>query len=566
MMGRAMASLGSRFFASALVVGVAAGACDGTAIVSEPPSPSLSSAGASPTGDGGPGDRADGALNEAGPRPRSGPATVAVALAAGGTSACAITSTGALRCWGAGRGDPETLDAQASFVEVAVGAATTCAVRAGGTLWCWPSSSYAPVEIDGGSFESVSAGDDHRCAIAKAGALYCWGKNPDGRLGTGTLQPASAPVRIGADARWSKVEVGDDFACALDEDGAVSCWGAALDGQLGTGWVDHRAPVQVGAGSDWQSVVARDDATCAVTRGGALSCWGEVTSLLGAESRYAAPHAVDGSNWASVSLGVHHACARKTDDSVYCWGYGWSGELGIVGTSTLVSPTPVGLKARVVAAGQDHTCAIDPAGALYCWGRADDGQLGFVSSANVPTPVKVGTSTWTALAAGARDTCGVRADGKMICWGFAFSSPREVGAPFVDWTFVTSSPSSTAFYGVEGGALFEWTGVATLAPLGSDTDVKAVASSGAHRCVVRTDGSLACAGDNGSGQLGDGTIAARSTLGQVGVFTDWTDVAVGLAHSCGIRAGGELYCWGDAARGQLGDASAWSSTLVPTPL
>ena len=85
------------------------------------------------------------------------------------------------------------------------------------------------------------------------------------------------------------VSLGEFSACALDDGGAAYCWGFNGYGQLGDG-----------TGMDANHAVQVRDA------GG--------TDYLG--------------NVAEISMGYRHACARQTDNSIWCWGKDEGGGLG----------------------------------------------------------------------------------------------------------------------------------------------------------------------------------------------------------------------------------------------
>ncbi len=83
--------------------------------------------------------------------------------------------------------------------------------------------------------------------------------------------------------------------------------------------------------------------------------------------------------------------------------------------------------------------------------------------------------------------------------------------------------------------------------------------------VIDSDGTLWSWGDNGSGQLGDGTTTKRNTPVRVqketeaGVFEDnttkWKAVAVGDRVTVGLAEDGTLWSWGLNTSGQLGDGT-----------
>ncbi|WP_445258251.1 cutinase family protein [Nocardioides aurantiacus] len=81
-----------------------------------------------------------------------------------------------------------------------------------------------------------------------------------------------------------------------------------------------------------------------------------------------------------------------------------------------------------------------------------------------------------------------------------------------------------------------------------------LSAAGESACSVAA-GSLRCWGANTWGQVGDGTVVARSQATRVGTAADWTKVSTGGSHACGIRGTGTLWCWGLNNHGQLGDGT-----------
>jgi hypothetical protein len=64
-----------------------------------------------------------------------------------------------------------------------------------------------------------------------------------------------------------------------------------------------------------------------------------------------------------------------------------------------------------------------------------------------------------------------------------------------------------------------------------------------------------CWGDNGQGQLGDGTTTDRWTPVPVSGISNAVELASGHYHTCARLATGDIACWGDNFNGQLGDGS-----------
>ncbi|MCA9612330.1 MAG: hypothetical protein KC586_06190, partial [Myxococcales bacterium] len=163
--------------------------------------------------------------------------------------------------------------------------------------------------------------------------LWCWGSNDDGMLGVGDTMRRVEPTPVGAFDDWTTVDAGGAFSfeshtCALRSSGWLYCWGSNTSGQLGLGLSgeDVLTPSRVGVERDWISIAVGGGFTCGVRGTGTLWCWGTNSQgQLGlgasAPSSTSTPTRVGtGTTWVDVTAGSLHACARRTDDSVWCWG------------------------------------------------------------------------------------------------------------------------------------------------------------------------------------------------------------------------------------------------------
>src|SRR5689334_18693264 len=65
-------------------------------------------------------------------------------------------------------------------------------------------------------------------------------------------------------------------------------------------------------------------------------------------------------------------------------------------------------------------------------------------------------------------------------------------------------------------------------------------------------GSVLCWGYNGNGQLGDGTLATRSTAAPAYFISGVKSGSAGTAFTLALTSDGHVYSWGFNGRGQLG--------------
>jgi alpha-tubulin suppressor-like RCC1 family protein len=146
---------------------------------------------------------------------------------------------------------------------------------------------------------AVAAGSFHTCARKSDGSLWCWGHNPSGQLGDGSTTDKSSPIEVTAlGSTVVAFAAGGQHTCATRSvDGSLACWGANNFGQLGDGTTTSQSsPI---------GVTALDNAVT------------------------------------TVAAGSMHSCARKSDGSLWCWGYNAFGQLGDGSTTNESSPVAV---------------------------------------------------------------------------------------------------------------------------------------------------------------------------------------------------------------------------------
>ncbi len=343
-----------------------------------------------------------------------GACCLATGVHASGFHACALTVGGGASCWGyeafGGLGDGvayaqrnvpvNVLGVTGGITALASDVDSTCALTSSGAVKCWGSNSYgqlgdgtntnrlSPVDVVGlgSGVTAISGHEWHFCALTSGGGVKCWGYNYNGQLGDGTSVDRNAPVDVvGLSSGVVAVSVGKGFSCAAMSSGGVKCWGNNAYGQLGDGTSTLRlTPVDVPGLTSITSVRAGRTSTCALSSSGGLKCWGDNGSgQLGDGTTTSRRSPVDVSGLTSGVVAFtspqSFTCAVTSAGGAKCWGTNHAGQLGD-GTTTFRS-TPVdvfGLTSGAIdiATGYSHSCALTSSGAVLCWGYNGYGQLG----------------------------------------------------------------------------------------------------------------------------------------------------------------------------------------------
>ena len=351
----------------------------------------------------------------------------ATAISVGGGNACALTSSGGVKCWGANTygqlGNHSTtqslvpVDVQgltAGVSSISVGGLNACAVTTAGGAKCWgyngegglgnnsTTQSSVPVDVSGltAGVASIAAASSFTCAVTTAGGAKCWGAKYNGELGNGSETESHVPVDVsGLTSGVIALAAGYENACAIVSGGGVVCWGINLQGELGTTAPGNHSdvPVAVTNLTSGATQLSVDIASCAVTAGGVLRCWGSNFARgVGNNSNmdvYSATPIGLGAPAAYVST-TGSSCAVTTAGAVECWGSNSQGGFGNGTTTSSAVPVVTMLTSGIasVSAGgaiTQSTCALTTAGKVLCWGDNSSGALGNGTTASSLTPVPV---------------------------------------------------------------------------------------------------------------------------------------------------------------------------------
>lgn len=294
------------------------------------------------------------------------------ALSATAESACALTDTGDLYCWGDGESG-----------QLGNGSSGSTNVATSPVLIAGPSKGSGGGDIGTTAVTSLtqsSAYTRHTCAIAGTN-LHCWGENGDGELGLGDRTDRLVPTLVdGGALAGLKVTMvaaegtpglintdddGDAHTCAVAytttaSDAKVFCWGSNTYGQIGDDASNYTirvlTPTSIATNGDLPAsatvtaVSTSSRATCvtAYTSGDPATarayCWGAKNEIGAGDSVHtwnSLPIAIDDdasvlSNNKTTGLraGAHQSCA-SADGRLYCWGENNWGQLG---DSTIGAP------------------------------------------------------------------------------------------------------------------------------------------------------------------------------------------------------------------------------------
>jgi len=350
-------------------------------------------------------------------------------LMSGPDHSCAIMEDSTIRCWGLNssgqigdgttttRWSPVSVDGLTNVVAVSTGHGITCAIVAGGTTYCWGGSGrvgdgtnitrHTPTPVSGlVDAIAIDSGYDHSCAIRAGGSVVCWGGNSARQLGDNTNVGWSyAPVPVYGLTDAIAIDVGSSYSCAVRVGGQVVCWGSANSGRLGNGSSTGivPTPTPVTGISNAIAISAGNFHTCALLSDATLMCWGQNSrGQLGIgtmSSMSTVPVAVqDLTDVISISAGYSHTCAVRgngcTATDAYCWGFGYSGQLGngIQGSGSdqaLPSQVLNLTGAASISTGSSFSCASLSDGSAKCWGLSSSGHLGDGGGSSTSIPVDV---------------------------------------------------------------------------------------------------------------------------------------------------------------------------------
>lgn len=292
----------------------------------------------------------------------------------------------------------------------------------------------------------------------------------------------------------------------------------------------------------------------------------------------------------NIASGLNDASLFTTSGYTYSWGLNDNGQLGLNDTTSRSTPVYIltnNPDAYFIAAGGKHTVFAGYGSfTRAAVGKNINGQLGdgSVVSKSTPTVIALQANSVPIMTIAATENssflvswngiyqgCGLNEHGVL---GLNDTTPRSSAVLVPAW-----STSLGVHYGFSGGKnhLIGWgvnggfaSGLNTHGQLGNGSVAskstptaisgglkwQIIAAGGDHSLGLTQDGKLYSWGRNNVGQLGLNTLATAAVSSPVlvsaPVGVKFQDIGIGVDHSYAIARDGRLFSWGGNAHGQLG--------------
>ena len=314
----------------------------------------------------------------------------------------------------------------------------------------------SPVQVTGSdwadSHQSNSRESYHLIQPLTDGTLFGWGYNGQGQLGLSDTASRSSPTQIPG-TTWASGSTGANCSMVLKTDGTLWGMGENDYGQCANPAAvssNINSPTQV-PGTTWSTgekklAMSKRKWGTAIKTDGTLWTWGfgDYGNLgLNHVNHRSSPIQIPGTTWNKVTAGDYHAIATKTDGTLWTWGNGNQGKLGHNQPANLDYSSPVQIPGTTwtgdITASETASFAVKTDGTLFVWGFNNQGQLGLNSTVSYSSPVQVPGTTWNRLAGGENYVTSIKTDGSLWAWGrndaglgnnnvAVVSSPVQVGS------------------------------------------------------------------------------------------------------------------------------------------
>ena len=349
--------------------------------------------------------------------------------------------------------------------------------------------------------------------------MWACGSNGFGFLGdnTSSNQQRSSPIQI--PGSWQAISTGMGIKYA-DGESTLWCWGYAGNGQNGDG-------------------------------------------KSGDNNYMSSPVQVPGTNWTRLVNSWQWRGALKSDGTLWTWGRGNNGVLGLGSLQSRSSPCQVGSGTdwKYVSASDDMVMGIKDDNTLWSWGYNNLGGLGLNDRSQRLLPTQIPGTTWSTIHCWRYGGAATKTDGTAWVWGWNdygqlmqnnrthYSSPVQV--PGTDWSSCFPNNDTTVAFG-------------------NDTNQGFVT-------LQKTNGAIWYAGNDNTGAMALNCKSAashRSSPVEVGAGTAWAEFTRDFVHATttrygrnlvGVKSNGQMWACGSNGEGEMGlnhkDPADYSSPI-----
>ena len=297
-----------------------------------------------------------------------------------------------------------------------------------------------------------------------------------------------------------------------------------------------------------------------------------------------------------ASAGYNHIAGKKTDGTLWVWGWGNWGQLG--NTTGFDEYNPIILSNltswKTIKANSYNTFCIKNDGTLWGTGGNRFGALGIGNDTvqGYFELIQIGLATnWKDVVSSQSQTIAMKTDNTL--WGWGQNDYYQVGnnmccanvlypvqiSTATDWKMIAVSNVSSSFALKNNGTLWGWgdniadligqSNISVLhvpTQINPDTDWKDISVGEYHILALKNNGTLWAWGGSANGEAGhnpanDYNPSAPNQL----PGSNWSKITAGFRFSLGIKTDGTLWAWGKNDVGQLGDGTT-TDTYIPVQI
>ena len=229
----------------------------------------------------------------------------------------------------------------------------------------------------------------------------------------------------------------------------------------------------------------------------------------------------------AISMGYDHALVLRADGTVWSWGYGGGGQLGLGNTSTRTVPTQIPTLQNVVqvVARGSFSLALKADGTVWAWGDNSGGRTGG-NGTSVPVQIN-GLANIVSINAGTDTAAAFATDaaGQVYAWGSNSTAQLGTGQ-----SSGGGNPVPRLVAGAQGAV--------------------AVSASDAAALALRQDGKVLAWGSNGNKALAPvaGTATAPVVIDALGSVQAVAATSMNIAGQYyALKNDGSVAVWGQAS-------------------